>query len=229
MLETTNEAVPYKLKVSQKVYRFFKACMDFILALLALIVLSLPLLITAIAIKIDSKGPVFFVQKRVGKKGKLFNCIKFRSMAINANHEAIPSDYNDVDRYLTRVGRVIRKLSIDELPQLFCVLAGKMSFIGYRPSQPIEEELNSARESYNMYQIRPGISGWAQVNGRDILAANPKKKAEFDAYYLRHFSLWLDIKIFFMTIVKVFKSEDVKEGAIEERTDDTKAPEQKEE
>ena len=96
------------------------------------------------------------------------------------------------------------------------MLAGQMSLIGYRPSQSCENELNEARESYDMYQIRPGISGWAQVNGRDVLAAHPKKKAEYDAYYLRHFSLWLDIKIFFMTIIKVFKSDSVVEGVIDE-------------
>ena len=94
------------------------------------------------------------------------------------------------------------------------MLTGSMSLIGYRPSQANEKELNDARERYDMYQIRPGISGWAQVNGRDVLAANPTKKAEYDAYYLQHFSLGLDVKIFFMTIVKVFKSDDVVEGVV---------------
>ena len=95
------------------------------------------------------------------------------------------------------------------------MLTFKMSLIGYRPSQANETELNEAREAYELYQLRPGISGWAQINGRDILAANPKKKAEYDAYYLERFSLWLDIKIFFITIVKVFKSDDIAEGVID--------------
>lgn len=206
----------YKLKISQKIYRFVKAIIDFLIALIAIIVLSPLFIIVAIAIKIDSPGPVFFVQKRVGKNGKLFNCIKFRSMSVNARHDVAGYEYENVSSYVTRTGAFIRKLSIDELPQLFNLLTFRMSLIGYRPSQTNEKELNDARENYNMYQIRPGITGWAQVNGRDVLASHPKKKAEFDAYYLEHFSLWLDIKIFFLTIIRVFKSDDVVEGVIEE-------------
>lgn len=205
----------YKLKIGQKIYRFIKAIMDFLIALIALIVLSPLFIIVAIAIKIDSPGPVFFVQKRIGKNGKLFNCIKFRSMSVDARHDVAGYEYENVSSYVTKTGAFIRKFSIDELPQFFNILTFRMSLIGFRPSQENETELNTARESYDMYQVRPGISGWAQVNGRDVLAANPKKKAEYDAYYLEHFSLWLDIKIFFMTIVKVFKSDDVVEGVIE--------------
>ena len=205
----------YKLKTRQKAYRFVKAIIDFFIALSTLIVLSPLFIVVAIAIKMDSPGPVFFVQKRIGKDGKLFNCIKFRSMSVEACHDVAGYEYEDVNAYVTRVGAFIRRFSIDELPQFFNILTFKMSLIGFRPSQPCEQELNDARESYDMYQIRPGISGWAQVNGRDVLAAYPKKKAEFDAYYLKHFSLGLDIKIFFMTIVKVFKSDDVVEGVIE--------------
>ena len=204
----------YKLKFSQKVYRGLKAIMDFLLALIALILLIPLFIIVAIAIKIDSKGPVFFKHKRIGKNGKEFTCIKFRSMAVNARHDIAGYEYGDVNSYITKVGKFIRKTSIDELPQLFCMLTGKMSLIGYRPSQRSEIELNTARESYNMYQIRPGISGWAQVNGRDVLASHPTEKAKYDAYYLEHFSLWLDIKIFFMTIIKVFKHDGVEEGVI---------------
>lgn len=212
----------HKLSVCQKIYRFFKAIMDFFIALIALIVLSPLFIVVAIAIKIDSRGPVFFVQKRIGKNGKLFNCVKFRSMSVDARHDvgADGSDYANIASYITKVGAVIRKLSIDELPQLFNLLTFKMSLIGFRPSLENQTELNEAREGYNMYQIRPGISGWAQVNGRDVLAANSKKKAEFDCYYLDHFSLWLDIKIFFITIIKVFKSDDVVEGAVETSTED---------
>lgn len=205
----------YKLKTSQKMYRFVKAIMDFLIALFALIVLFPLFIIVAVAIKIDSPGPVFFAQKRVGKNGKLFNCVKFRSMSIDARPDVAGYEYENVSSYVTKTGAFIRKFSIDELPQFFNMLTFKMSLIGFRPSQENETELNTARESYEMYQIRPGISGWAQVNGRDVLAANPKKKAEYDAYYLEHFSLWLDIKIFFMTIVRVFKSDDVVEGVIE--------------
>lgn len=207
----------YKLTFGQKIYRFVKAVADFVIALIALIILSPLFLIVAIAIKIDSKGPVFFKQDRIGKNGKLFKCVKFRSMSQDARHDVAGYEYAEVNSYITKVGAFLRKTSIDELPQLFNMLTFKMSLIGYRPSQANEKELNDAREGYNMYQIRPGITGWAQVNGRDVLAAHPTKKAEFDAYYLQRYSLWLDIKIFFMTIAKVFKSEDVEEGVVVEK------------
>ena len=209
-----NEFKQYKLTVGQKIYRFVKSIMDFFIALVAVIVLSPLFVIVAIAIKIDSKGPVFFVQKRIGKNGKLFNCIKFRSMSVEARPDVAGYEYEGVQAYVTKVGAFIRKYSIDELPQFFNILTFKMSLIGYRPSQSNEKELNDAREMYDVYQVRPGISGWAQVNGRDVLAARPKKKAEFDAYYVEHFSLWLDIKIFFKTIVEVLKHDDVVEGVI---------------
>jgi O-antigen biosynthesis protein WbqP len=135
-------------------------------------------------------------------------------MSTHARHDIAGYEYGEVTSYITKVGKFIRKTSIDELPQLYCVLFGKMSLIGYRPSQKSEKELNDARQSYSMYQIKPGITGWAQVNGRDILAANPKKKAEFDAYYLRHFSFWLDIKILFKTVGVVLGREGVHEGVI---------------
>jgi O-antigen biosynthesis protein WbqP len=208
----------YKLKFGQKVYFLVKSAMDFFIALIMLIILSPLFLILAIAIKIDSPGPVFFVQKRIGRGGKLFNCIKFRSMSVNARHDVAGYEYKEATSYITKTGAFIRKLSLDELPQLFNILTFRMSLIGFRPSQPCENELNNARESYDLYQIRPGISGWAQVNGRDILASNPQRKAQYDAYYLEHFSFILDIKIFFMTIARVLKSSDVAEGAIETKT-----------
>ena len=147
-------------------------------------------------------------------------------MAVEARHDVAGYEYAEVNSYITKVGKIIRKLSIDELPQLFCLLTGKMSLIGYRPSQNNEMELMEAREQYDVYQLRPGISGWAQVNGRDVLAAHPTKKAGFDAYYLKHFSLWLDIKIFFMTIKAVFKSDGIEEGVIEDTTENSVADEE---
>ena len=205
----------YKLNIGQKIYRTVKSVIDFVVALVALIVLSPLFLIVAIAIKIDTPGPVFFTQKRIGKDGKMFTCVKFRSMSQEARHDVAGYEYEEMSSYITKTGKFIRRFSIDELPQLFNMLTFKMSLIGYRPSQSNETELNEAREAYDLYQLRPGISGWAQINGRDILAANPKKKAEYDAYYLERFSPWLDIKIFFITIVKVFKSDDIAEGVID--------------
>ena len=218
-IEMTKEKVayvdqPYKLKRRQKLYRALKVIMDFIIAFVALLLLSPLFLIVAIAIKVDSKGPVFFKQKRIGKNGKEFTCIKFRSMSMEARHDVAGYEYAEVNAYITKVGAFLRKFSIDELPQLFCMLSGKMSLIGYRPSQGCETVLNNAREEYGLYQIRPGITGWAQVNGRDVLAAQPEKKAKYDAYYLTKYSIWLDIKIFFMTIGKVFKHEDIEEGVL---------------
>lgn len=209
----------YKLTSKQKIYRSIKAIMDVVVAWMALIVLLPLFLMVAVAIKVDSPGPVLFVQKRIGKNGKLFNCIKFRSMSMEARHDIAGYEYENIESCVTKVGAFIRKFSIDELPQLFNVLTLQMSLIGFRPSQQCETELNDARESYDMYQIRPGISGWAQVNGRDILAAQPKRKAEYDAYYLEHFSLGLDIKIFFITIVKVIKRNDVVDGVVETTND----------
>ena len=212
------EGSTYKLKINQKIYFWLKSIMDFFVALTALSVLLPIFLVIAIAIKIDSPGPVFFVQKRIGKDGKLFNCIKFRSMSVNARHDVAGYEYKDASSHVTKVGAFLRKSSLDELPQLINILTLRMSLIGFRPSQSCEHELNNAREGYDVYQIRPGITGWAQVNGRDILASNPKKKAEYDAYYLEHFSLFLDVKIFFMTIKKVLIGSDVKEGIIETNT-----------
>ena len=204
----------YKLTFGQKFYLAIRSGLDFIFALLALILLSPLFIIVAIAIKVDSKGPVFFVQKRIGKNGKEFNCVKFRSMAQEANHSVAGYQYAEVDSYITKVGHFIRKFSIDELPQIFNILAFQMGWIGFRPCLSSEPELHIARQQLKVYQIKPGLSGWAQVNGRDVLGANFKRKAEFDAYYLKNVNLWLDIKIFFMTIGKVFSASDVEEGVI---------------
>ncbi len=218
-LKYVDEIAKYKLCLSQKIYCGFKAVCDFFIALFALIILSPLFLIVAIAIKIDSKGPVFFVQKRVGKNGKEFKCVKFRSMSEKANHNLAGYEYADVESYMTSVGKVIRKLSIDELPQLFNMLTFKMSLIGYRPSQNNEIELNQAREKLGVYGIVPGITGWAQINGRDVLAAHPTLKARYDAYYLHNMSLWLDIKIFFLTVFKILKKSDISEGVIDGTAD----------
>ena len=191
-----------------------KRILDALIALIALLVLWLPILVLGLIVKLDSKGPVLFWQKRVGRNKKTFMMPKFRTMYTETPANMPTHMLSDPSKWITRVGKVYRKLSIDELPQLFCMLTFKMSLIGYRPSQSNETELNQAREGYDMYQIQPGITGWAQVNGRDVLAAQPIKKAAFDAYYLEHFSLWLDIKIFFMTVVKVFKHDDVEEGVV---------------
>ena len=180
-------------------YKFLKRFFDLITSFLAIIILSPIFIITAIAIKIDSKGPVLFKQKRVGKNGKIFTCYKFRSMKEDAPHECATSLLNDTkkDPY-TKVGKVIRKLSIDELPQLFCVLFNTMSVIGYRPLIISEEKCNDMRMRLGVFDMKPGISGYAQVCGRDDV--HYKNKALLDAEYVKRASLWFDIKIFFKTI-----------------------------
>lgn len=209
------EIKPYKLTKRQKLYVGLKVIMDFMIALVGLIFCIIPFILIGIAIKLDSKGPVFFKHKRIGKNGKEFMFIKFRSMSVEARPDVAGYDYAEVNSYITKVGRFLRKTSLDELPQLFSLLTGKMSLIGYRPSQKSEKELNDEREYLNIHQIRPGITGWAQVNGRDILAANPTLKAKYDGYYLSKISIFLDIKIFFMTIKKVLFNKDIKDGKIE--------------
>ena len=209
-IEQDDLNMEHKLTRYQKFYIILKAGFDFIFSFVMLILFIPLFIVVAIAIKIDSKGPVFFYQKRIGKNGKEFTIVKFRSMSLDANHEVATNKYKKVSGQITRVGRIIRKLSIDELPQLYCILTFKMSLIGYRPAQQNETELNEARESYNMYQIRPGLTGWAQSNGRDVVARVPKKKAKLDFYYLQNLSLMLDIKIFFTTIIKVILADGVK-------------------
>ena len=206
----------YKLKLSQRIYVGFKTIIDFLIALVGLIICIIPFIIIAIAIKCDSKGPVFFKHKRIGKNGKKFVFIKFRSMSIEAKPDIAGYEYSGVDSYITKVGAFLRKTSLDELPQFFSLLIGKMSLIGYRPAQESEIELNNARKEFDLYQIKPGITGWAQVNGRDILASRPTLKAKYDGYYLKHISLGLDIKIFFMTIIKVLKHSDIEEGKVKQ-------------
>lgn len=210
--EKARTAPAHRLTFLQKIYIGVKSVADFFLALTALLLLSPLFLVVAIAIKLDSPGPVFFVQKRIGKGGKPFNCIKFRSMSMDAKHDVASYQYPEVHEHITKVGAFIRKTSIDELPQFFSLLTFKMSLIGYRPSQTCETELNEARESLGVPQIKPGITGWAQINGRDLLAANPTQKAEYDAFYLQNLSPWLDIKIFFRTIPVVLKAAGYKEG-----------------
>ena len=210
--EKARTAPAHRLTFLQKIYIGVKSVADFFLALTALLLLSPLFLVVAIAIKLDSPGPVFFVQKRIGKGGKPFNCIKFRSMSMEADHHVAGYQYPEVHEHITKVGAFIRKTSIDELPQLFSLLTFKMSLIGYRPSQTCETELNEARESLGVPQIKPGITGWAQINGRDLLAANPTQKAEYDAFYLQNLSPWLDIKIFFRTIPVVIKAAGYQEG-----------------
>ena len=176
-------------------YRFIKRCFDFFVSLVCILLLSLVFIIVAIAIKCDSKGPVIFKQDRMGKSFKPFKCWKFRSMAVEAPKNMSTEDMEKGKSYVTKVGKFIRKTSIDELAQLFNILFGKMSIISYRPIILAEESLNNMRNELGVFSIKPGITGFAQVHGRDNVTY--KNKALMDAYYVKHASLWLDIKLIF--------------------------------
>ncbi len=186
-------------------YRFIKRSFDIVVSLLMLIILSPIMLIVAIAIKCDSKGGAIFKQKRIGRNEKAFYCYKFRSMRIDAPSDCATSRLENPEQYQTKLGRFLRKTSLDELPQLWCVFIGTMSFIGYRPLVLTEEKCNELRSRLNVFSMRPGISGYAQVHGRDDVYY--KNKAILDAEYVKKASLWLDLKLMFQTVIVVLKRE----------------------
>ncbi len=189
---------------------FFKRLIDIVLSLTGIIVLALPMLIIALVVKLDSKGPAIFKQKRVGKNGKPFNFYKFRSMRTDAPHDMATREIHSKN-YITKVGAFLRKTSLDELPQMFCILFGSMSIIGPRPIVYTEEELIAYRKQTGAFLVRPGLTGLTQVCYRDNIT-DMKLKAETDGEYVQKMSFWLDVKIFFKTIVKVLKQDDVVEG-----------------
>lgn len=186
-----------------------KRVLDFLISLFALIILSPLFLIVSVGVLISDGSPVFFRQKRVGKNNELFEIYKFRTMKRGTENVA-SNDLSDADVKITRFGKILRATSIDELPQLLNILNGSMSLIGPRPLIPEETRIRELREEYNVYSVRPGLTGWAQVNGRDNVSA--EKKALLDKEYVEKQSLMLDIKIFFMTIHQVICRKDVNEG-----------------
>ena len=195
------------MKKTEK-YLAFKRAMDIIIAAAGLIITSPVLLITAILIKLDSPGPVLFMQERIGKDGKVFRIAKFRSMRTGAEHTGSGVYSGKNDARVTRVGRVIRATSIDELPQLYNILKGDMSLIGPRPPLTYHPWTidQYTEEQFHMFDVRPGITGWAQVHGRKDVEWN--KRIRLNVWYVRHISFRLDVKIFFMTIIKVLRNED---------------------
>ncbi len=186
-------------------YRFLKRSLDILISAIGLIVLFPIMLVLMIAIKCDSKGPAIFKQQRMGKDGKPFYCYKFRSMKISAPKNCATSVLGNPEQHLTRVGRVLRKLSLDELPQLFCCLVGTMSIIGYRPLILEEQNCNEMRRRLGVFAMRPGISGYAQVRGRDDVYY--KNKAMYDAEYVKKASLLFDLKLLLATFGVVLKRE----------------------
>ena len=189
---------------------FFKRLIDFFVSFVGMLFLLLPMFIIAIAIKCDSKGPVFFKQKRVGKNKKLFNILKFRTMRTDTPHDAPTHELSDPKKWITKVGGFLRKTSLDELPQIFNILAGQMSIIGPRPALWNQDDLIAERDKYGANNIKPGLTGWAQINGRDELEI--PVKAALDGEYVQKMGLFFDIKCFFGTFVSVLKHEGVVEG-----------------
>ena len=198
------------MKSKKRLFNVYKIIMDRIIALILLIVLFPILIMLSIWIKLDSKGPIFFVQKRIGKDQKTFEMIKFRTMKIDTPKNTPTHQLKNPDQWLTRIGKILRRTSLDELPQLINIIRGEMSFIGPRPALWNQDDLISEREKYNAHSVKPGITGYAQVYGRDTLEI--PEKAKLDGYYIDHYSMKLDLKILIRTILVVLKSDGVIEG-----------------
>ncbi|WP_427337947.1 sugar transferase [Caloranaerobacter sp. DY30410] len=196
--------------------KYLKRIIDFTLSLIAMIILWPVFLIIAILIKLDSKGPVLFKQKRVGKNKKHFYILKFRTMRTDTPKDMPTHMLKNPEMFITRVGKFLRKTSLDELPQIINILKGEMSIIGPRPALWNQYDLIEERDKYGANDIYPGLTGWAQINGRDELPIDIK--AKYDGEYVEKISLAFDVKIFFKTIFSVLRSEGVKEGASEIET-----------
>jgi len=193
------------------IYPILKRLGDFILSLIALVILSPLFIVIVILIKLDSKGPVFFRQKRVGLHKKHFNILKFRTMRFEAPKDMPTHLLEHPEQYITRAGRFLRKTSLDELPQIINILLGHMSIIGPRPALWNQYDLIEERDKYGANDVTPGLTGWAQINGRDELPI--EEKARLDGEYVRRMGIAIDVKCFIETIVAVSKSKGVVEGA----------------
>ncbi len=190
--------------------KVIKRLLDLILAALGLVVLAIPMVIFAIILKLDSKGPALFWQNRVGMHKEIFSMPKFRSMYIETPSEMPTHLLEDPDRWITPVGRLYRKLSIDELPQFWCIFTGKMSFIGPRPALWNQDDLIAERDKYGANDVRPGLTGWAQINGRDELEI--PVKARLDGEYVERCSFLFDCRCFLGTVITVLRHKGVVEG-----------------
>ncbi|MCU9612333.1 sugar transferase [Caldibacillus lycopersici] len=203
-----------------KIYPILKRVTDIVLACICLLLLSPFLLLVSITVKLSSKGPVIFRQKRIGKYKKEFYIYKFRTMRIETPKDIPTHLLSNPEIFISKYGRFLRKTSLDELPQLFNILRGEMSFIGPRPALWNQFDLISEREKYGANDIYPGLTGWAQINGRDELSISVK--AKLDGEYVKKSSFYFDLKIIFFTIFKVLKTEGVKEGSLIEKNQNKK-------
>ena len=195
--------------------RYIKRFLDIVLSFTGLVLLSPVFLFLAVWIKLDSKGPVFFKQKRVGKGKTHFNILKFRSMRTDAPHDMPTHLLSNPEAFITRIGHFLRKTSLDELPQIWNIFVGQMSIIGPRPALWNQYDLIAERDKYGANDVHPGLTGWAQINGRDELEI--AVKARLDGEYVQKMGLGMDVKCFFGTILSVLKSDGVVEGGTGEK------------
>lgn len=205
-LQTTGES-PLKLGIYD---RYIKRAIDIVLSFFGLIVLSPAFALIALAIKIEDPGPVFFVQKRLGQNKQYFKLHKFRSMKMSTPHDVPTHMLENPDQYITKVGKFLRTHSLDELPQIWDIFIGNMSVIGPRPGLWNQDLLTAERDKYGANDVKPGLTGWAQINGRDELEI--PEKARLDGEYVQKESLLFDIKCFLGTVSKVAKDDSVVEG-----------------
>ncbi|PYI52932.1 sugar transferase [Paenibacillus flagellatus] len=199
-----------------KIYPVAKRFFDFTLSLLGIIILLPLFLIIAMLIKFDSKGPVLFKQKRIGKNKTYFYILKFRTMRIDTPKDTPTHLLESPNKFITRIGKVLRKTSLDELPQIINILKGEMSIVGPRPALWNQYDLIKERDHYGANQISPGLTGWAQINGRDELPI--EVKAQYDGEYVQRMSLFFDMVVMVKTIVNVIKREGVREGTTRQGT-----------
>lgn len=200
----------YKLSTRQKIYLPFKRLLDIFFSLVLLLILSPLFVVLGIIVCIDTKGFPIFRQKRIGKNNKEFLIYKFRSMNKKTPKDTPTHLLDNPSQYITKFGKFIRRSSLDELPQLVNILVGQMSFVGPRPALWNQEDLICLRTNKNVHIIKPGLTGWAQCNGRDSVSI--EAKASLDEKYLKSFNIWLDAKIIIMTINRVVSQKNVIEG-----------------
>lgn len=193
-------------------YLKLKRFLDFIFALAGSIVLSPVLLLLCIAIRLDSKGPAIFKQRRIGINKREFNIFKLRTMYMETPDDMPTHMLCDAEKHITRVGRTLRRFSLDEIPQIFNILKGDMSVVGPRPALWNQFDLIAERDKYNANSLRPGLTGWAQINGRDELSI--EEKARLDGEYVERISFLFDLKCVLITLINVIKHKGVAEGGI---------------
>ena len=198
-----------------KGYHYIKRGIDIILSGMAIVILSPLLLFLCIAIKLDTPGPILFKQKRVGIHRSFFQIYKFRTMRIDTPKDVPTHMLENPEQYITKVGKFLRKTSLDELPQIFNIFKGEMSIVGPRPALWNQDDLIAERDKYGANDVKPGLTGWAQIHGRDELPI--RQKAELDGYYVHHIQLKMDLECLWKTAGAVLRQDGIHEGRLEKQ------------